>query len=175
MTFTVTDEMTPDSSAVQDAYYNEETKDLYVILTGGTGYRYSDVPFNVWGWFKSAGSKGEYYAKTIKRQYGPGDNLGHTNDWEFDVVAPKAPDMGPVLTIKGNAATTLSSNTISINADSWKPVRKHTVKFNSGISDREYSVEVKSVEEAVQDLMRIAEILGLTGEIKVKEVVTHFE
>lgn len=92
-----TDEWAGDSHAVEGALYDKTTKTFYVQLASGS-YVYDNVPEDVWNSFKSALSKGRFYAKTIKRDYGPGTAL----DWDaLDYAEPRddsvpAADMGPV-------------------------------------------------------------------------------
>lgn len=178
MTFSYTHKYLPSSTAIQEAYYNDEQQELVVVVNGGTAYQYSDFDISDWNAFTSAHSAGHWYAKVIKREFGPGENLGFMNEEDSyfqEDQTVEAPDMGPVWSFKGDlGVNTFVSATTGINA-AMSNIRKHTVRFNSGISDREYSVNAVSVDAAVADLMRIARMLGIEEQITVKEVVTHFE
>jgi hypothetical protein len=69
----VTDQMTPDSTAIAWAGYcaTSDRQMLLVAFTSDPGKRYvfEGVPAEVWAAFKSADSKGKFYHANIKGRY----------------------------------------------------------------------------------------------------------
>lgn len=185
-----TDSWSGRSSAIEEAAYDAETKTLYVSLNSG-GYAYDNVDESTWKGFKNAFSKGRYYAKNIKRDFGPGRVL----DWDaFDYAEarePSAPATGPQTFVTSTAQTyvgapqawTLAPNakvetvtrTFNLQAPILEESLRHTVRFTvgGGTDVKSYSFNAKDVTEAVSEVNEIANMLG--QEFKVIEVVTHFE
>jgi len=79
------------SSVVDEVCYNENTGDLYVDLHPGDVYKYSNVPVSVVDEFEAASSAGSFYATRIKRDYGPGENLGNWRNLDYDFVEVEKP------------------------------------------------------------------------------------
>lgn len=182
------------SSAVSAAYYNANDRRLAVVLSSGYGYVYSDVPESVFDTLVNPGfgrSTGRYYAKTVKRDYGPGEALGYSYDDDFAHISESEPVLvgtGAVGTPKGltyseNAVVTTNVVSNFIDAGytdlSLKPIegtkRAHKVFFtiDGQWQIREYNVEAGSVDEAVKALTESTEALGLVA--TVKEVCVYFE
>jgi hypothetical protein len=71
--FKLTDEAdVSGSSWISSAkYYScDGLSGFLVIKTGNRTYIYQDIPFEVWESFKNADSKGSYYSRNIKGNYG---------------------------------------------------------------------------------------------------------
>lgn len=116
-----------DSSVVYEAYYDSVRKRLAVVLDSGYAYAYDNVPQSVYDDLTSGNySAGRLYAKTVKREYGPGENLGYVgfdNEDEFVESVPAA-DMSSTYTplvdaynqaaatTGGGKALTYSSNAV---------------------------------------------------------------
>jgi len=182
-----TDSWSGSSRAIEEAVYDAETKTLYVSLSSG-GYAYDNVDEYTWKSFKNAFSKGRFYAKTIKRDFGPGRAL----DWDaFDYaeereVSVPAPDMGPVtsstvgmpkaMTYSPTATVTnISTPVFNLQAAPLADTLRHTVRFrvDGGTEVKSYTLTAADVNEAVAEVNGIADALGV--EFTVTEVVVHFE
>lgn len=159
------------SSAVEDVWYNRNTKGLAVELLSGDTYVYDDVPENVYESFGRPGaSAGHLYAVTVKREYGPGTYVGYSPDFDEDYSVP-APSMGNVHTpsrfgfTEVKASKGLSEAKVFDLAPSFdgQTTRPHSVTFDvvDGATDKTYDLDAASVDEAVNALLKVAEVLGV--------------
>lgn len=57
---------TPESSSIAQFAYDSDTSVLFIEFTKGGAYQYFDVPEAVFEAMKVAGSKGQYFAQSIK-------------------------------------------------------------------------------------------------------------
>ena len=60
---------TPNSSAIEKAWYSTDTKILTVQFKNNKGYLYAGVPNAIFTRFQKAHSKGRYFAKHIRNVY----------------------------------------------------------------------------------------------------------
>ncbi len=58
-----------DSTAIEDAGYDEERRELYVRYTGGAAYTYLDVPLSEYVALTEAESRGGFVNTRIKPRY----------------------------------------------------------------------------------------------------------
>lgn len=185
------------SHAVETAIYDADTKTFAVELASGSVYAYKNVPEHVWNSFKASISKGRFYNKTIKKDYGPGTELDEWAVEEADKRAYNAPDMGSVTATAGSLGLTGTPKNLTYAADAkvdGKPVAEqryslvtnlqpalledrldHTVRFTVGDNTevKSYRFNAESVADAVAVVNGLGDAMGL--EFKVTEVVTHFE
>lgn len=193
---TYTEVFSPDSSLVEDVYYDANTRELTVVLHDEL-YRYSNVDKRVVNEFKNAHSAGRFYAANIKRTYGPGEYLGTSWDVDCDgVVEGAAPDMSSPLydaakdatsgakgtpkglTYAAGAVVTNAGNT-SANVFSLTPTapvettRKHKVTFETETGTKVHTLQAGSVDEAANAVLDIGDMLDL--DFTVKEVTVYFE
>lgn len=192
MSFTYTDSFTPDSSAVEKAYYDAESSELAVVLNSGDTYVYESVPSWEWRALKTSYSTGRHFATVIKPNYGPGEALGYTSDSYFEKYGAEAADMGPVTNvsidssgIRVSGSGTFSgvvpknltlapdaTETFSLVSDA-KNTREHVVSFTSGFDTvRTYAVQAASVEDAKAEVEELGEALGV--DLVVKGVYVSF-
>lgn len=61
--------LSPESSNIMLAEYDNENKTLVIEFKGGSRYRYKDVPEEVWIAYKGAESVGKFFYKYIKDKY----------------------------------------------------------------------------------------------------------
>lgn len=181
-----------DSSAVYEAYYDEQSKELAVVLESGHVYVYSKVPFDVYEQLVDNVSPGRFFATFVKRNYGPATDSAHvgfdnTNEFverEKISVSPGQYYAAAVGTPKGldfskvpNSTTTGGLVTLTVPSEAPKADldRLHTVRFvvDGGNTLKSYSVKTDSVDSAVEALSEVASALDLT--LTVKEVVVSFE
>src|SRR6266542_3898461 len=100
-----------DSSAIDNAWYNDNIEDLTLDLHGST-YTYHNVPGHVWLDFKNANSKGHFYHDYIKNGlYGIADHMGYSQWITFseDVARPVKP-LYAITTVSSFANVFLSVN-----------------------------------------------------------------
>lgn len=184
------------STAIEEAYYNVDDRELAVVVTGGSGYVYANVPPYVWSDFISARSAGNYYATTLKTRYGPADYLGYLDD-EDDffqyfikddsgddnlITLPNLiknedahlytfPSSGAV----GSAPSTVNvyNNTYSLAPEEKVATRKHVLNFRvDGQSViRTHTVQAVNLEEAIEQLREVANMLDLVFEVTSATVV----
>ena len=57
---------TPDSSNIAQFAYDEKSQVLFIEFRNGGRYQYFDVPEPVFDAMKVAGSKGQYFAQSVK-------------------------------------------------------------------------------------------------------------
>lgn len=74
-TLKYTRKASPDSEAVDQAWYDDEDHNLYLELHG-TVYKYANVPAHAYEDLVSASSAGQFYQRSIRPYYGPAVNLG---------------------------------------------------------------------------------------------------
>lgn len=177
-----------DSSAVDDAYYNVNDKTLLVVLASSEdAYVYTGVPSYVWSAFKSASSKGSYYATQIKRNYGPAKPLG--NVWDLDIDEASTASVTPIApyVTLGNPPTaatgtpkglTLSENAkVTTSAEAFPGVSKATTtvtfETDGGVRKEVDFNDKSTVDEALAEFSRLATMLGV--DLKVKAVTVNFE
>lgn len=209
-TFTFTDSADPvtsaggrPSEAIESLYYNSGTKELLVgLVESGRSYLYTGVPVHVYSAFKSAVSKGYFYSKIVKTQYGPGDNFGRTDEVDYvqhgtvHALPLRATAGTPkgLVTSRDTRDTTSASvlafplkteaapqvpNSLPVPAKQelkFDDAVSSTVTFNMGGDDKAVDFNDKTtVSEAVAEVTRIAEMLGLGEELLIKSVTVHFE
>jgi hypothetical protein len=182
MTFTTyTDHFVPDSEAVDAAYYNADDQTLAVVLDGGSTYLYENFPPHVWQNFRSASSKGRFYALTVKSGYGPGEYLGYNADDDFEqddspVVSANDLRVKQGLTITpGLVDKRYPLYSVPAPAEVAPETFRHEVKFvvEGGNKVSSYNVDAVSVDGAVEALSEATLALGLN--VDVKEVTVYFE
>lgn len=89
MKFKYDEKLTPNSSFLEEIYYDSDNWRLFVKV-GGNLYGYYNVPKSVFEAFKASASLGEYYNKSVKSVY---LNISHPidldarsgYDWEVTV------------------------------------------------------------------------------------------
>lgn len=203
MTFNFTHAETEvQSDLVGEAYYNEGTRELVVLLGfDGEAYKYDSVPPSVYRELVAASSVGGYYNRVVKRDYGPGTHLG-TLGWdneEFFVNGYKAPAMaavvneGPYLSLAPEGVSVQGGHfELNKSGDSYfslvtpTPARfgadlsetatlRHDVVFtvNGAEAEKSYTVDSVDLDGAVDALDEIADMLGV--DVSVKRVTVHFE
>ena len=57
------------STAIEHMGYAEGARELHITFVGGGSYTYYEVPKEVYGAFRAAASKGEYFNLWIKDRY----------------------------------------------------------------------------------------------------------
>jgi KTSC domain len=57
------------STMIQHISYDETTRELHVTFVSGAAYTYYQVPKQVYGAFRDAFSKGQYFNANIKNRY----------------------------------------------------------------------------------------------------------
>lgn len=186
-----------DSELVYDVLYDADTREAHVNLQGQF-YTYSDVPAHEVDALVNANSvgrafNGSFMSKGFKQKFGPGQKRYSTTISKRELVVANAPAGTPKdLTYAPNAIvdgkpvspdavrvslgypqTTASTNRVSLTVAD-EPVElpkfKHTVHFNSN-GARTYALEASSVDEAVEELQKVAAMLGV--EAKVTGVFVH--
>lgn len=175
------------SKAIEYLYYNDRTKELLVgLVESERAYLYKGVPQHVFVAFQNAVSKGYFYSKIVKSNYGPAECLGWTDDVDFiDVNAPVA-SAGTPKGLTTNENTKVSANVLAFPLSTEpKPVTAEVkfddavstdVVFNLGGSDATTTFnDVVTVSGAVAEITRIAEMLGLGEALTIKSVTVNFE
>lgn len=180
------------SEVIECLYYNEKTKELLVgVVDSNNAYVYSGVPRHVYTGFANAVSKGYFWNKVVKRQYGPADDAGWTDEVNFIEYGKENLNAGPTVgTPKGLADKTSSSVLVfPLKAEAAPlpvPVDANEVVFDDAVSSTvvfSMGGETKtvdfndktSVRDAVAEITRIAEILGLGKSLTIKKVTINFE
>lgn len=180
---------TKSSSAVDEVWYNENTKQLAVDLHDDV-YVYSGVPKSRYEALVHADSLGRAF-REIKRDYGPSEYLGDVDYIEFDEVSYEAPDMGNFAsvtdvrrskgltyaadaTLNGEPLATSTGPHLSLTPATAKAdVRRHTVVFETAVGVKSHDVQVSSVDEAAATVREMGNAFGVS--VNVKEVTVHFE
>jgi len=180
-----------DSSAIDEALYNENTRELTLDLNGNY-YRYPNVPKHVWEALLEAPSAGRFYRETVKKNYGPAESLGSLNWDEFNEVKIEDKTTENVIHVPANrwggyavgtpkdlkvtddTVVTTTTNVFNLTAAAPSAdVRKHAVTFEVNGVRRTHNLKAESVDEAVQAVNDIADMLSLT--FVVKEVTVYFD
>jgi len=187
--FNWTSRFIPTSTAVEQIHYDEASKRLAVTLDGGYVYEYNDVPAQEYRALRDARSVGRYYAKNIKRNYGPALPLGDVDDVDF-TQGVSAPDMGAVydssnrvfqatgvregalgtpkaLTLSSDAVITYDTPPERFDLAQPKVVQtqssRFTVEFTDGTgATRHYNTEAFDDTAALDSLTDVANMLDVT-------------
>lgn len=191
-----------ESTAVDEVYYNDNTRELYVDLDPGNIYKYSNVPPNVADEFERVKSAGSFYATVIKRNYGPGEDLGKWSSVVYDEVEKETPKLdslvssgsvfatGGLIVGPGTAPFKVDPNRQGIPNTapaqfSLKPFsdevkvegveRTYIVTFEvEGLVDfRRHTLTSTSVDEAVKTVLDLGKALDL--KFIAREVTIKFE
>jgi hypothetical protein len=183
-----------DSAAVEEAYYDENTKTLTLKLYGGVFYRYSGVPLWVYEGLLNADSAGKYYHTTIQ-PYGPAQRLGtkdqlqfqklssydyyddeyddYDEDDDYDEWSNELPQPNVIDTRKTNLSSVnaLSLNPVEVDSDT----KLHQVVYTVAGHKQAYTFEtrISTVGDAVFKLRKLGEVLGL--EFDIRSVTVYFE
>lgn len=179
-----------DSSLVDSAYYNANTRELAVDLQDRI-YVYSEVPVGTYLALVNHHSPGSKFQE-IKRNYGPGKRLGYFSSVNFSKAVDRtviAPDMSSVgtpkaMTYASDATVTGNSTASHINVNPSTYVTLTSAPVVSGNNDSTFAVEflvgnkvrthtlkAKSFGEAEAALEEIAEMLDLEFDIKEIKVI----
>lgn len=178
MTYKYTHQKSVDSSAIEEVYYNANDRSLYLVMTGGSGYRYKDVTLNVYRALVDSNSVGRYYANNIKSNYGPGEYLGYFNDSdeEFEWVSTSylvQNESNTAYVVPPTTSGTGMPQSLTYRANAQAVRSNYTVTFECNGKVREHNVEATSLDEAIVFVQSFAEMLELN--FKVKSVTVHFE
>lgn len=190
MTFKYTlSKMTPQSSAIEEIYYNSHDKNLYLVMKGGSGYRYKMVPESEFLGLSAASSVGRYYATHIKPNYGPSEYLGYFNGLDdefesvpynpvqdsFSVTSAPSPYLVPNTTsgVGMPQALHYRSENVTLTSSRAKYRNDYTVTFEYDGKVREHKVQANSLDEAIVFVQTFAEMLDL--DFKIKAVTIHFD
>ena len=150
------------SSVVEEIYYNENTSELVVVLRSGLGYLYQNVPYETFDDFYCAASAGSFYATNIKRNFGPGENLGYVLDTDFErapelvttgVGMPKNLVYASNAKVSENTSTTYASGNVYPLYEAPAvdtTVHKHAVVFEANGAERVHTLDAESVDAAVK-------------------------
>lgn len=187
--FTYTHTRRVDSSAVDEVYYNENTKELAVDLHDEV-YVYPNVPLARYEALVGASSVGRAF-REVKRDYGPSSYLGYATQVNYVRETTKAPSMAAVGTPKGltyaedavvDGRPVASPNEVRVDLGLAPVAAPGGVKFRHAVyfeveglgnGSKVYNVEAGSVNEAVEALSEATAALGL--DVNVKEVRVYFE
>lgn len=179
------------SQVIDCLYYNEKTKELLVgVVDSNNAYIYEGVPRHVYVSFASAISKGYFWNKIVKKQYGPADDAGWTDEVNFIEYA--TPSTASVGTPKGLTENLTGAQVLAFPLKSEPtpaPVKQNataevkfddakstTVVFNMGGDDKTVDFDDKvTVVDAVKEISRIADMLGLGANLTIKSVTVNFE
>ena len=179
------------SQVIECLYYNDKTKELLVgVVDTNNAYIYEGVPRHVYVAFVGAVSKGYFWNKIVKKQYGPADDAGWTDEVNFI-------EYGSQATATAGTPKALNDNTganvllfplkaepeaapVKVKTEASEPVFKDAksadVKFNLGGRDAVTTFTgTQTVSAAVAEITQIAETLGLGEALVIKAVTINFE
>lgn len=196
-TVNYTDELYPDSTLVEGAYYDARTQELVVDLNDAL-YLYKGVPKETFLGLETASSAGRYYATAIKSKFGPGTYLGREwnvtynevevpvgsgNSYPNAVGTPKGLTLSPALkeVLETRELVATSSRRSAVETPrhlSLVPAvgttRKYTVTFLDARGEvREHTVHATGLDEAIVTVLDIGDMLNL--DFTVKSVTVYFE
>jgi hypothetical protein len=162
----------PTSDAVDRAWYNDDTKELFLELHGVV-YKYSDVPSHIYNDFLDAASKGGFYRSTI-RNYGPAIRIGS------DFVAKRI-DNATVKTVQPIQGTVHVAPLpkLSLNKDVQPKAAdgryEHHFTFTvAGVEGvRKHIVKADGMDAAINELFEVAALFN--QDITLKSVTVNFE
>ena len=184
-----------ESSLVYEAYFDAPQGRLALVLNNGYAYEYREVPQSLFNSLVNPGeSAGNIYNTKIKNKFN-GRSIGYTG-WESGFFRPVSPvrsvtPVNPVnenltvgtpkgLTYAEDAKISTGSTFNYVNlvqpAAEASSKRSHEVVFEVdglGNSRRTFNVEANNVDEAVAELHKATQALGL--DVKVREVTVYFE
>jgi hypothetical protein len=179
-----THKATPHSTAVEQVWYNYNTKELYLDLHNVV-YRYSHVPVSVYNNLLNADSKGQYYRDEI-RNYGPAARLGPAINLGTRVdnspVAFRTEDDTEQFRVfrSGATATTSTAKTLTPQLSLAKDVdnsgyaHEFTFVINGSDEDRkQHTVKASSMDDAVERMFEFASLFNT--DIVLKAVTVYFE
>lgn len=192
------------SNLVGEAYYNDSTRELVVLLGyDGEAYKYDGVPLNVYNELVSASSVGGFYNRVIKRDYGPGTYLGSLG-WDntsYFINGYKAPAMaapvvneGPYLTLAPEGLSTsgghftvtsdekdgsyfslVAPNAVETVDEGENFTLRHEVVFT--VNGTEDEKTYSATAESVDEATKaLFEVAGMLDvQVRVRRVTVYFE
>lgn len=183
----------PDSQAVDRAWYNDNNHDLYLELHGVV-YRYDNVPVHVYDELLDADSVGRYY-RTRVQQYGPALHLGAksnlTTIWETPRTQPVAAvepvrvsgasfkPLTKTFVDKTFATGTTATQHLSLNKDVTKAIEttydhKFVFTIDGFEGERTHTLKAKTWDDAIESMIDLAEN-GFGRTITLKSVTVLFD
>lgn len=149
----------PESSAIAGAWYNADSKEMWVDFKAGTRAGYQGVPDYLWRQFAKSPSKGQYYAANIRSRFG-----GTSGDVVF---VPGYDD----------TAKSIPSSQDFVAVTKTGPEKSEfRVKFVVQ-AEGEFAVDATSTEEALRLLSQtdLSSYLSDYSNVRVKEVTQVFD
>jgi hypothetical protein len=186
------------SSVIEGVYFNENDNTV-VLDVNDTLYKYDNVGGLDVGALAVADSVGAYYNQTFKKKFGPAEQLGDYDEFDFVQVAVdketatagvakdltdntkeyslSLPDPEPVVLDDPSVTKEFSLSFDEIAPEVPAPlegVKKITVHFTLDGYDRvyKYVANALTVEDSIEQLHHYVSALGARG--KVKKVVVKF-
>lgn len=188
MTFTInyTNVVQPDSEAVDRAFYNDRTNDLFLELHGVV-YQYSNVLPAHYNNLVNAASVGTYFRNVIRPHYSPARRLGPIAEARLSAVGEATavqqihPVVEPEVQLSGvSAPVSVPPVRLNLNKDVTQKTPVHhddytfffTINGNESAGEKEHTVKAKSLDDALEDVFDFAGLLGV--ELSVKRVLISF-
>lgn len=175
-----------DSSAVDEVYYNANSKELAVDLHDEV-YVYQNVPKARYEALVNADSVGRAF-REVKRDYGPSEYLGYCSEVDyvptreaFDAVDMASVGTPKALTYAENAkvdgvrvsgsGSTSTGTLLTLSVPERNKSRVFAVEFESGDKVRTHTLSAESFGAAEQAVLNIGAMLDLEFNVKVVRVV----
>lgn len=175
--FTIKDQA--NSSLVNNVWYNENTQDLYLELSGVV-YRYSSVPVQVYRDVTEAHSPGSYYGDYIRSQYKPATRLGVLQNLtqQVVVVVPTSYVTNNVTFGQNKAATVSFTPTpqlaLTKDVEPDENLRYDLVFTLPGDNvEKVHTVQALNVDDALHQLFDFAN--KLNADVTPVRATVHFE
>jgi hypothetical protein len=176
-----THKATPNSTAVEQVWYNYNTKELYLDLHNVV-YRYSHVPVSVYNNLLNADSKGQYYRDKI-RNYGPAARLGPAINLGKRVdpapVAFRTEEVKPVrlsgtsFTLPSTTKTLTPQLSLAKDVSNSDYVHEFTFVIAGSEDRKQHTVKASSMDDAVERMFEFASLFNT--DIVLKAVTVYFE
>lgn len=156
--FNYTENYAPDSTAIENAWYNEDTEELVIQFPSGDSFIYFNINEGVWTDFVNHYSAGRFYSQDIKGRY-DGAFLG---DVEFNRVESKS-----------SRAATEEALT------KYPEATRFVVVWHNGDEyEREFEADATDDTDALRQfwnrIKEIEEFSGTTFVVKLKAVIHYF-
>lgn len=112
--FKYTDDYAPDSTALSDLTYNQNTEDLLIEFTSGDKFVYYGIPKEMWDEIRSSRSAGSYYHANIRGKYSA-SRIVDVVDFQWTPVVDLHPVDISVYLITAEVTTTITE-TVEVTA-----------------------------------------------------------
>lgn len=170
--FSYTDHYAPDSSFINNVWYNRNNNELVVVI-GDNAYLYENVDFANVRQLVDAYSVGTHYNTIFKGKFSPAKSLGAANTIGVSYERKKDLDDTNAVNVTPTKEFSLTAPAPVKSEEEVPRIKIHFVLDGHGDKVFKFKAKSERVEDAIEELRFHVAAFGATG--KVKKVVVTFD